>query len=64
MIYEKEIRKAVEIALRVTADASDERFVLPRSEVEAFVRIVQLEVLEIFYREMKGLLDRLKQPCD
>jgi hypothetical protein len=57
---DKEIRRAVEIALRVCAEVSDDRIVLRKNKVEPFLRILELEVLDIIIRELQSMIDRLR----
>ena len=60
MIYERDIRKAVEIAIEVCAEVSNDRLVLRQDKVRSFVHILQLELLEIVIGEMERMLDRAR----
>ena len=58
MIHDREIRNAVEIAIEVCAEVSDDRIVVPKDKMQSFVYILQLELLDIVISEMERILDR------
>ena len=60
MIYQREIYKAVEIAIEVCAEVSDERIVLRKDKIRSFVTILQLELLDIVIHEIQSILDRTR----
>jgi hypothetical protein len=60
MIYKRDILKAVEIAVEVCAEVSDDRIVLRQDKIRPFVTILQLELLDIVISEMQRILDRTR----
>jgi hypothetical protein len=60
MIYRREIRKAVEIAIEVCAEVSDDRIVLRTDKLRPFVAILQLELADLVIHEMQRILDRTR----